>query len=131
MCQVCKSTMAWGTLPCTWASREKKVLFQAMVSGRLVTLLQVEPGKWSNVSGALDIEARSKIGKLLFGQHLHEVATERSDTTAAEDALQFARPADGKISKDNFGTAVNATVVAITGYAGSDKIPERRKVPSF
>ena len=120
--------MSLGTLPGTWAARSKEVLVQVLDVARLTQLLEVKPGEWKGVAAALDIECRTGIGKLLFGEHLHEVAEERCDQKAQEDSLVFVRKVDGQIEKEHFDIAVKETVEAIAGFAGSDKIPERRKV---
>ena len=126
--QVCKTSMRLGTPPGTWARRNIKILSLVMDPTRLQLLLSVKPGEWASVAALLPEEAKSAVGKTLFGQPLHEAATERTDSQCADDALLFVQNTD-VITKANLGDAVKATVDTVTAFPGSDKIPNRRKVP--
>ena len=74
------------------------------------------------------LESKSAVGKALFGQHLHEVATGRADEQRADDALFFVQNCK-EITAAALGGAIQETVVVIAAMPGSDKIPDRRKVP--
>ena len=126
--EVWKSTRAMGTLPGAWCRRHRRALHQIMDPVRLDKLLSVNTGEWSSVAHELDVESKSGIGQLLFGEHLHACATERADKKATEDATEYVT-GKTKIDRASLEAAIKATVAAIAAFPGSCDIPERRKVP--
>ena len=98
-----------------------------MDPARLATLLAVKPGEWHTVAAPLSIESKSCVGATLFGAHLHEVAKERADEQAADDALFFVQNT-AVVTVQAIEESVKETVATILAFPGSDKIPQRRQV---